>query len=395
MPALSQQQLGKIFRPVGPKQVSVGNAWTSGGSFSLAQGVDLSLPIRGLRFVLKGRIAVATANYTSVNPEGILNMLRRILVTGTNARQGGNVTLVDTSGANAFLLNSLFRPQGNLFIINNVQRPNPGTPYITSATATAENSSFLGTTAASPYDFRLAIDVPFHPHHCPALFQPGFGVRQQEWRQSVQIQVTYGTQADNADGCLGVSAATTATTFTAFGSGSGSPTLDVYALPYEMGLDVDPLVTPGVLSRVDFPITTILQSAGTNVQLGILQPVDTTRVFLKVGTSTTNPYFATLSDTNVTALGILVGGNRVVRENDDIFAHKNDEVSYYGRWPIQGLNVMDFYQSGSPWSAYPISSGGQGTLFTLQGNVAGVANAFGTIIQEQILYYPSGSLYTG
>lgn len=390
---LNKFQAGQIYRPVGPKQVAVGQVWAQGAGFSLAQGVDLSLPIMGVRLVFKGRVTVGTANYTSVNPEGVLNLINRILITGTNARQGGNVTLVDMDLPTAWMLNSIFNPQGNLFIINNVQRPMPTTPLIGSATAAAENSYFLGTTAGSTYNFVVACDIPFHPHHCGVIFRPGFGVRQEEWKNSIQIQLTYGSQADNADGALGVSAATTATSFTAYNSATGTPTVDIYSLPYEMGLDLAPMVIPGVLSRVSSPISTVLTQAGSNVQLGILQPKPTTRIVFKVGTSTTSPYFATLSDTNATALGIAVGGNRVVRELDDVFAHANDQVAFYGRPHIQGYNLLDFVQSGSPFSAYPGDLVGPGVLFSLQANVAGVANARGLIIQEQMLYAPGGSLY--
>lgn len=388
-----QQVAGRIYRPVGPKQIAIGQLWSKGGQFSLAQGVDLSLPIMGIRIVFKGRIDVNTADYTSVNPEGVLNLITRILITGTNARQGGNVTLVDLDLPTAWMMNSMFNPLGNLFIMQSVQRPNPTTPLIGSATATLENSYFLGTAAGGNFDFIVVCDIPFHPHHCGVIFRPGFGVRQEEWKNSIQIQLTYGNQADAADGALGVSAATTTTDFTGYGVDTGSPTVDVYSLPYEMGLDLAPTVLPGVLSRISSPISTVLTQAGSNVQLGILQPKPTTRIIFKVGTSTTSPYFATLSDTNATALGITVGGNRVVRELDDIWAHANDQVAYYGRPHIQGYNLLDFIQSGSPFSAYPGDLVGPGVLFTLNANVAGVANSRGLIVQEQMLYAPGGSFY--
>ena len=52
----------------------------------------MTLPVRGFRLIFKGRIGVATANYTSVNPENILNLISIIQITGTNRRQNGNVT---------------------------------------------------------------------------------------------------------------------------------------------------------------------------------------------------------------------------------------------------------------------------------------------------------------
>lgn len=393
---LTQDQASRIWRPTGPKAVVTGLLWSSGGTYTLAQGFDLSLPIYGIRLVFKGRIAVGTANYTSVNPEGILNLIKRILITGNNSRQNGNVTLVDTDLPTAWTMNALFNPSSNVCNINATSIPAPGTPFSTPGTAGL--SFFLGTTAGSPYDFIVVCDIPFYPHGLPAVYRPGFGVRQDEWRNSLQLQLQYGVQVDNANGALGVSAATTVTTFTAFGSGAGSPTVDIYALPYQMGPDLQAAVLPGVLSRVNVPIATILQSAGAlNTQLAILQPQDTTRVLFKSGASTLNPYFSALNDTNVTTLGVNVGGNRVVRENDDIWAHKQEVMENSGnavRPPIQGYNMFDFIQSGSPFAAYPGGQIGQGTLFQLVGTVGGLANGYGIIIQEQMIWRPSGALYS-
>ena len=151
---------------------------------------------------------------------------------------------------------------------------------------------------------------------------------------------------------------------------------------------------PGFLTRTTQPITTIIQAAGANVNLLTLQKQPTSRIFVKIGTSTIPPAFATLSDFNATALGVSLGGNRVVRELDDVFAHKQSIVKQYHTRPIQGYNLFDFLQSGNPDSAYPGDQLGDGTTFQLVANVAGVGNALGLIIQEQELYRPEGPLYS-
>lgn len=394
MPALTSEQVAKVFRPYGPKAISVGNAFAKNGKLTLNQAFDLALPILGVRLVIKGRVAVGTANYTNVNPFGVLGLVPRVQITGTNARQGGNVTLVDTSLANAWILNSIFNPQGNLLIVNSVARPLPTTPLIGSATATTENSYFLGTTAASPYDFIIACDIPFHPHGLALLFRTAFGVRKEEYANTLAMQVFYDAVADAAENGLGLSAGTSVTTLTAFGSGAGSPTVDVYALPFEMGLDMKDTILPGVISRVDTPVGSIATAAGANVQLSQLQPQPTTRVYLLQGTSTNNPHFKTLVDTNITALGVYVGGNRAIRELDDIWAHKQIICSQYGRPPIIGVNVFDFIDSGSPFSAFP-GDNLSGAYFTLQGTLGGVANGYAVTIQEQMIWRPSGQLFAG
>jgi hypothetical protein len=93
-------------------------------------------------------------------------------------------------------------------------------------------------------------------------------------------------------------------------------------------------------------------------------------------------------------LGILLGGNRNVRNVVDIFAHKQQQQDVYDRFAIQGYNLMDFIESGNPDSAYPGQDIGDGATFQLIGNVTGVANGFGLVVQEQMLHIPTGPLYT-
>jgi len=397
---LSKAHLRDLYRPVGPKPISLGNAWSSGGSLLVSQAVDLSLPIRGIRMIFKGRLVIGTANFTSVNPEGFLNLISSVVIQGVNARQQGNVTLWNCDLATAFMLPHLLAYRGHGFMTINSGAgetivPIPTTPF----PATGATGYINGSTGT--YDFRIVCDFPFHPFEMngngrqPGAI-PGFLVRNEEWKDSLQVQLTYGAQAGaGATGVLGVSAGTTTVTFSSYGSGSGSPTVDLYSLPVMSGLDVKDAFLPGVLSRVSFPINTILQSAGSNVPLLNLQKQPTPRIFMKFGTSTVSPAFATLSDTNVTAAGILLGGNRNVRNKVDIFAHKTISPDVYDRDPIQGYNIFDFIEQGNYDSSFPGQDVGDGATFQVIGDVTGVANALGLIVQEQLLHAPTGPLYQG
>lgn len=394
----SRKGLSELYRPVGPKLIQAGIPWSSGGSAAIVQAIDLSLPIRGLRMVFKGRIVTGTAAFTSVNPEGLLNLISNITIQGTNARQKGNLTLWNIDLATAWVQAHLFGYRKNYFSINSGAGENlvpiPTTPF----PATGATGYF--NVATGTYDFRIVMDFPFHPYENNAygkqpLTIPGFLVRNEEWKDSLQVLLSFGTQAGaGATGVLGVSAGTTTVTFSSYGSGAGTPTIDLYSLPVVMGLDQKDQVLPGVLSRVSSPINTILQSAGTNVPLLNMQKQPTPRVIFKVGTGTVSPSFATLSDTNVTTLGILLGGNRNVRNKVDIFAHKQHHLDVYDRDCIQGYNLMDFIDSGNPDSAYPGQDIGDGATFQLVADVTGVANGFGLIVQEQMLHIPTGPLYS-
>lgn len=393
----SRKSLSEIYRPVGPKLIQAGIPWSSGGSANITQATDLSLPIRGLRLVFKGRLVIGTAAFTSVNPEGFLNLISNITIQGTNARQKGNLTLWNIDLATAWTMAHLFSYRKNIFTINSGAGENLVPIPTTSFPAVGATGYINGATGT--YDFRIVCDFPFHPDESNAygkmpLTIPGFLVRNEEWKDSLQILMNFGAQAGNSTGALGVAAATTTVTFSSYGSGAGSPSIDLYSLPIVMGLDQKDQVLPGVLSRVATPINTILQAAGSNVPLLNLQKQPTPRVIFKVGTGTVSPAFATLSDTNVTTLGILLGGNRNIRNKVDVFAHKQQHTDIYDRDPIQGYNLMDFMDSGNPDSSYPGQDIGDGATFQLTADVTGVANAFGLIIQEQMLHMPTGPLYT-
>jgi hypothetical protein len=254
------------------------------------------------------------------------------------------------------------------------------------------------TTATGTFDFRIVLDMPFYPFAAPQGVRPQFLVRKDEWKDSLQLTVVFATQAGGgATGFLGVSGGTTTVAWSAYGGAGGLPTLDVYSLPMLMGLDLKDHVIPGFMTRIAQPINTPLQSAGSQIVLLNLQKQPTTRVFVKIGVSTVpngNPAFSALSDVNVTAMGILLGGNRNVRNLVDIFVHKQELVELYPHGPIAGYNCFDFIGSGNPDSSYPGDQIGDGTTFQVVANVTGIANGYGIIVQEQALYSAEGALYS-
>ena len=397
---LDRRQLSQIYRPVGPKQVQVGlspagtSATALGGTVQLTQTFDLSLPIRGLRFTIKGRLVVGTAAFTTPFPEGFLGILSNITFQGTNSRQKGNVNLYNIDSATLWVIQHHFDFRTGQFDISTgggaiTEQAIPDTPM---------PAGYNPTGATGTFDFRILVDMPFYPFCAPQGVRPQFLVRNDEWKDSLQLTVVFSTQAGaGATGFLGVSAATSTTTWSSYGSAGGTPTLDVYSLPVIMGLDLKDHVIPGFMTRIAQPINTPLQTAGSQVVLLNLQKQPTTRVFVKIGVSTVpngNPAFSALSDVNVTSLGILLGGNRNVRNLVDIFAHKQELVELYPHGPIQGYNLFDFIGSGNPDSAYPGDQIGDGTTFQVVGNVTGIANGYGIILQEQALYSAEGALYS-
>lgn len=386
-PNAQRPHAANVYKPVGQRHIQTGIPWVDGGSTVVSSKVDLSLPTRGFRLVFSGRLVIGVAGFASVNPEGLLNLLPEIKIEGTNSRQGGNVTLWDIDLATLFVIQHLFAHRAATFTINGTSVAIPGSPfpsgYVPSATGT--------------YDFRIVVDLPAHPFAAGSGVRPGYLIRQEEWADSIAISFGFGTQASGAvTGSLGVGAAGTTTAFSAYGSGGGTPTLDVYVLPVQMG-HLQNQVLPGLCTRTQRPLATVLVGSGNNQTLLTLQKQRTARIYVKTGTATQAPAFATLDDTNLTAIGLQSGGsNRNIKPTEDVHTYKMNQAADYQREPIQGYLCIDFLESGNPDSAFPAQSNkvvGNGATFELVGDTAGEANGYGLVIQEQITHLHSGSLY--
>jgi hypothetical protein len=354
--------------------------------------------------VFKGRIVVGTAAFTNVNPEGILNLIPNIVIQGTNARQKGNITLWTCDLATAWTMAHIYAPSANRFTIATAGAgtdaivPAPSTPFPAAGTAVPNQASGYFNGATGTYDFIISVDLPFHPHQLNALGKSPYNVvdylvRNEEWKDSLQLQMSFGAQAGNAEGSLGLAAATTTVTFTSYNSGAGTPSIDVYSLPVLMGLDLKDTILPGVYSRVTVPITGVLQSSGPATTILVnLQKQPTTRIIAKVGTTLFSPAFKTLSDLVVSTLGVSLGSNRNIRNNLDIVTHKQEIADKFQRVPIQGYHLMDFMDSGNADSQFPGQDIGDGATFQLVGTPAGTANALGLVVQEQSIHIPTGAL---
>lgn len=387
-PNAQRPHAANIYKPVGVRHIQTGIPWVDSGSTVVSSKVDLSLPTRGFRLVFSGRLVIGGANFASVNPEGLLNLLPEIKIEGTNSRQNGNTTLWDIDLATLFVIQHLFAHRAATFTINGQSVSIPGSPfpsgYVPSATGT--------------YDFRIVVDLPAHPFGAGSGVKPGFLIRQEEWADSISISFGFGTQPGGAvAGSLGTGAAGTTIAFHAYGSGGGSPSIDVYVLPVQMGHLKDQ-VLPGVVTRVTQPIDTALLSGGSNKTLLQLQKQRTSRIYVKTGTiSAVAPAFATLDDTNLVAIGLQSGGsNRNIKPSEDVNAYKMNQPVDYNREPIQGYLCLDFLESGNPDSAFPAQSTkvvGTGATFQLVGDTVGEANGYGLGVQEQITHLHSGAIY--
>lgn len=393
---LNRKQISNVYRPQGPKAISLGNAWTSGGKVIVPGAqIDLSVPLEGFRLVFKMRDVISVAGMTSANPLGYLNMIQRCFIYGRNARVGGNATLWDIDLPSLVLSQATIQRKPMMYNgVSAVGAPLAGNEL--NDTVFQTPMGVLSTGAVGTYDIRIVVDLPAFPYDVSPFMRPGYFLRSQEFADAMQMRFEFPTILNGTAHALGTDAGGTIHTFSGFGGG-GTPTLDIYGLPAIMGPDLDAAMVPGFLSRISLPVTTQLQAAGAlNTRLLTLEKQNTTRIWAIIGVSTVSPFFSSFSDANLSTIGMNIGGNKVVRENNDVFSHKQDQVRRYNTYPIQGVTVIDFVNASNANADahYDAGSAGDGSTLELRGTVAGVANALGIFVQEIEQYAPSGALYS-
>ena len=411
---LNRLQQARIYTERGRKPLILGTPFipsvaaaanTSGTPINIAAGaIDLSTPLLGFMFILKGRVTVGTAAITALTPESFLNLLQRIDIFGQHKiLQSDTHPFVMDGAMWAGILTQHKRRGFRMTVAKGAGAltldPVPGTPYGGPfAAGAAGGVGFDGTTTS--FDFVIELPIYFYPLSVGNSFKPGFMFRSEEWGDSLQITVTPGGQANASAsaGSLGTSGGTTTVAFTGFQSGAGNPTLDIYGIPVIQGATTGlPAKTvPGLIVRTVTPRTTQVQVSGTDQQVAQLQKRKTSRVYFKAGLSTVSPTYTALSDTVVSKLGLQVGSDKFPRNKVDWFNWKSasSEVEdYVPTDPVTGYATMDFLTHRSPFGAYAGDNIDAGSTFFVIADTNGAANQILTVVQEQVIREPEGDLY--
>ncbi len=350
--------------------------------------VNLNRPLESIRVTLRGRLALATYDYSAVAPEHFFNLLQQFQLNGIH-RKYGNVTPIRQHGANIATQPVMFTPDGDkntsVLIVNGVLARNTGLPY--ALVNEANVNVFLGTTGTSPWDFEIIWTIPLGPIFPPSagdsqrdvsfLYQP------QDWADSLQITLQLGDKTS-----LGTPQASSAVTWTAFGSGSGSPSLEVHNNYAILGAFANQVLGGFVVrSESDFNSNTAVASGS---RLALLQHQITSNVTIKSGinlTGTTSgvSVYASLSDTQLANTRLNVD-NKPIRDNRNNMIAKFYGAQQFAAMQPQGWLNFSFVDSQNPLTAYRGDGLAGGSVFELVSDIASSnANNRQTLIQE--MYY--------
>jgi hypothetical protein len=257
----------------------------------------------------------------------------------------------------------------------------------------------LSNTASATNDVDFVLPIPMFPPDISPSDQPFYCLHGPDWPGNLYFDVL---TADVT--ALGVT--TAQSTISAFGSASGSATIDILSERPLLSKAIASSIRPAVTFRVtNFSQPTTAVSTGaasTGIKLGDLTVgKDTTRIFLKVGTAQGSVSagvvaYATLSDTIITRTVVAMDNRQLRFQNSNADSVMQDYMGrMYGRTIPAGYRMIDFISGTGTGTANPKASFQSSQLtaarkFELDGDVGVVGGTqIAEIVQEMILGRPA------
>src|SRR5271163_4982759 len=380
--ALTPKQVASyLMRTTGPQQYFT-QAFATLGTFNIPKNIPLDQPLAFLHVRFRGRLTV-TLTFSALPPEAPQNIIQQIQLRGTHATLG-SLTPFQMSGADAFALARVYNVRGNsLFVTNSsgtyALQPELGSPM------GLGNAFFASGT--SPYDIEINYVIPMGPYNVGDSEYVKYLYNSASWGQTLQLQII--TADTSAFGSPGTG------TFSAYGSASGSPSIDILVNYASLG-KLRNAISQAVVVRSLYPISSALQANGNQVRLQLLQNQRTMAVILKTGTllagtSAGVSVFGTLSDF-ITDQEQLTVNNNPIRN----LQYHTVTKEFYG-WRNsthlpQGYQLISFIDGNQNCHAVSAFKGERlpgSAQFNLIANIIGATGTnTGEVIQDQIFGEP-------
>ena len=254
----------------------------------------------------------------------------------------------------------------------------------------------LDTTANHTNDVEFALPIPTFPPGITAADVPFYCLHGPDWPGNLYFDILC------ADGTSVATA--NAPTISAYGSSSGSATVEIQSERALVTKGLMARIRPAITFRIDSfqqPTQTVSVTGGTGVVISDLTVgKDTTRLLLKTGTqqsgtSGTVVVYGSLLDSIVTrsyiALDLRQMGNSIA--NSDITL-QDYQSRTQGRTAPIGYKILDFIATpgdspANPKAAFQSSALTAARKFQLQGDVTASSNQIADVVQEMLLGTPA------
>lgn len=386
--ALARAASSILGRFTGPRRVATyTNAFTTGSTANrILRGSEIpfALPIADFLIGLRGRLVIGTANYTTGAPEAPQSLVQRIQIRGTH-RKYGSITLFDAHGATAFAWGRMFQAHYPYYVDGDTYRTESGRPWPTTGIAAG---------ATGTYDFELYYPIPTAPLLGPSPSSKRskipFLLRPEEWGDSLEIEITLADETG-----LGDTAATTTVTWTAFGSATGTPSVELFCNYALMG----PFARLGegnIVQRFERVVSAGHQTAAaTALAIHDLRKEVTSNILIKSGTVTGTgitagvTVYTTLDDDDLEDTHVLVDDKHLHQASRNSAMKAYLQAAFNAVIP-EGYHLISFVDGGNPLLSLRGDLVAAGVNFQVLTNVVGAANAQQRVLQETI----KGPLFT-
>jgi len=376
--ALGKYAGAYLGRNTGPQQYAQVPHDGTAQQVIVNRNIPLNLPLYALWVRWQGRITIGTANFSAAWAESPQTLINQIQIQGTY--KGNNLTPIKLSGATAFAWMRCFQARGNSSYINGTRQPEPSVPF-------AQALATIGNTGT--YDLDIWYCIPTWPvislSSRARTLAPYFW-QGADWGNSMVVTLNL-----NDKTALGTPGGGTTVAFTAFGSGTGTPTVSLYTDYALLGVMKTGFRTAAVV-RGENLVTGGMSALGQNVQLAQLQNQKTANVLIKSGvlaTGTTSGVqcFASLSDTQLDLTQLLVNNQNVRPTPANLVAKEFIGLQFATVEP-QGYLPFSFIDSQNPRSAYradlPQVVGSGGLFQVVSSIITANANQAISYTQEMI-----------
>jgi hypothetical protein len=373
---------------------------------NVPKNIQLNRPLQGIIIQFRGRVVVATAAYTALSVEAPQTILQRLTLRGTHNRFGA-LTPFDGSGATLFALDRLYGLRGNsVFLTAGAGGPTyTGTQFFAAGQPcrqpdltkpmglTPGGGAPAATTFGVIGTFDVEVDwyLPLYPIGIPDAQAIGYVYKPEDWGQTLQLLIQTGDFSS-----FGTNAGANVT-FTAFGSGSGTPQINILLDYVSLGPIRNQLQNAVCIRNVQQPAG-VLSSVATQTRFQLLQNYKTSTIGVKTGSllagsSAGVSVFATLSD-SLTEQTVLRVDNKPLKN----FQFNSVTAEFYGQRyntvQPQGYLGISFVDGGNALGVFPGDGLPGGAQFDVAGNVVTAAGTESMeVIQEMILgeVAPAGS----
>lgn len=381
------QMISRVTRDQGPEFEQT-LAFTALTQVSTPTSLRTDRKIRFFDLHMRGRLANAAAPGTyrvqTLLGTPLFSLIQQFTLRGQHLRYGSQTPFVQRGETAAEFMA--------------IMNPNYIPRFSTSINGAAiVQGQALVNTASATQDFDFVLPIPMFPFDISPSDQTFYSLHGPDWPGNLYFDILF---ADVT--ALGVT--TAQATLSAFGSGSGSPTLDILSERPLVGKDLASKIRPAVTFRVQNfsqPTAAVTGVSGSGVKLGDLTVgKDTTRIFIKAGaaqggTSAGVTAYASVSDAIITRSFVSLDNRQLRFQNANADSVLQDYMArMYGRTTPVGYRMIDFISgvgtgTANPKAAFQSSQLTAARKFELDADVVAAGGQLSEFNQEMILGRPA------